>query len=68
MDRYTPTYFSQIFKEKFEQTKYESPRGVANYQWEGLNSNTKGPGPRTTANLNPCACIWQEKFDNNLCR
>jgi hypothetical protein len=41
VDRYTPTYFSQIFKEKFEQTKYESPRGVANYQWEGLNSNTK---------------------------
>jgi len=49
----TPLLISiKFLKKSFQQTKYESPSGVANYQWEGLNSNTEGHRRRTTANLN----------------
>jgi hypothetical protein len=51
----TPLLISVKFlKKKIQQTKYESLSGVANYQWEGPNSNTTSHGPWTTANLNPC--------------
>ena len=50
----TPLLISvKILKKSFQQTKYESPSGIANYQLEGPNSNTEGHGPWTTANLNP---------------